>query len=697
MAIRSQIYMPHIDGLRCVAVMAVLLFHFGIPALGGGYVGVDVFFVISGYLITKGIVDELARTGNFSFSHFYSRRIRRIIPALIATLALTTVLAMLSLTPADLVAYGKSLIASSVSLSNMLFWSESGYFDAASQTKPLLHTWSLSVEEQFYLFWPALIYLAFRLFGKRGFVWSILAAGVLSFIANCLVVAAHHVGYKSDLFFLPQFRVFEFAIGALGCFVVNKLSSFRWLHELLMALGLAIVAYSVVWLREGMVFPYVKAMAPCLGALLVILAHRSTIAGALLTNKTVTWIGSISYSLYLTHWPVVVFVDQYLPVTAWEIKLAVMASLSLASATALHYWVEARFRYSGASPARGNPVGRIIAGSVAMFVFGTAVYASNGMMWRYNYFVPGSTGMSAMARRGSALQGQPAFVPLSATEIQAGESGRFADLMTACNVQVLGDVKRCFMDRPVQVLFLGNSHEPDAFNAFNHLYGKDPRVNLINFGTVNDCATVLTLHSISSATQSLACDKRFKTLNDEKFLRHVSVLVYNAHQGFDDVARDLWRMLELVKRKNPSIKIIAIGSYMQDKIACSSLYNKYGTYDACKRPEFVESFDPAEREASPVPQVKTLDYVYISKYELFCKGEKLAMCTMYANGEPAFYDRDHLSMGFARYMGDRIVATHLADLIAVGLPMPGGANQKLSGKYSPAQTQSLSIQAGPKR
>jgi peptidoglycan/LPS O-acetylase OafA/YrhL len=705
MAARSQIYMPHIAGLRCFAVMAVLLFHFGVPGMGGGYVGVDVFFVISGYLITNGIVEEIARTGSFSFGHFYSRRIRRIIPALIATLAVTTILAIASLTPADLVAYGKSLMASSISLSNLLFWSQSGYFDAASQTKPLLHTWSLSVEEQFYMFWPAIIYLAYRLFSRRGLVWSIVAAGLLSFIANHFVVAAHNVGYKSDLFFLPQFRVFEFAIGAMGCFVAKKLPSSRWLHELLMALGLALIAYSIAWLREGMVFPYVKAIAPCLGALLVILAHRSTSAGAVLTNKTATWIGAISYSLYLTHWPILVFVDQYLPVAAWGIKFSVMALFSLVTAAALHYWVEVRYRYSPSSPVRGNVIGPIIASAIAMSVLGAAVFDSNGMIWRYNYFMPGSFGGSmaggalapplkksdpaAVTDETLKTQAQPVFRPLSATEIEAGKNRRFADLATACNIQVLQDARRCFMDRPVQVLFFGNSHEPDAFNAFNHLYGKDPRVNLINFGTVNDCVRVLTPGSISSPTQNLACDKRFGTLNDEKFLRHVNVLVYNVHQGFDEVARDLWGILELLKKKNPSIRIIAIGSYMQTKMDCSSLYNKYGTYDACKREEFVESFDPDERSLSPIPQVKTLDYIYISKYELFCKRGKLATCTIYANGEPAFYDQDHLSIGFARYMGDRILETHRADLKAVGLPVPDGTGLKLSGTDPPAQTKKL--------
>lgn len=670
--------MPHVDGLRCLAVMSVLLFHFSVPGWGGGYVGVDVFFVISGYLITKIIAHEVVNTGRFNFRNFYARRIRRILPALIGTQAVTTVLVIVSLTPADLVAYGKSLAASAFSLSNILFWSESGYFDAASKTKPLLHTWSLSVEEQFYLFWPTFIYLSHRFFGRKGLVWSIAVVGVASFIANYVTVTAHGVDFKSDLFFLPQYRVFEFAIGGGGSLLVKKLPRSRGLHEVMMGLGLLLIAYSITWLREGMVFPYVKGIAPCLGALLVIAGSEAKTVGALFTNRPVVWIGTISYSLYLTHWPIVIFMEQFLPTTTWAVQFALMTVLSFATAVALHHLVETRFRYAG--PAMGHPklVARILATSVAMCLLGVVVLASNGMLWRYNYFTPGTLSGDKVAlakdhsdaSRPDAGSVTPPFHPLSSADINAGKGRRFADLATACNIQVLSDPKRCFMDRPVQVLFFGNSHEPDAFNAFNHIYGKDPRVNLINFGTVNSCDMVLHGDTVSSPRHELGCDERFRTLNDKNFLKRVSIVVYNTHQGFDLVAKDLWRAMEMMKRKNPSMRIIAIGSYLQTSMECSSLYNKYRTYDACKSSEFVNYIALDERARSPVPQVKSLDYIYISKYELFCRNAVLSTCTVFANGEPAFYDQDHLSMGFARYMGDRIVETHRDDLVRAGLPDP---------------------------
>lgn len=671
---RGSSYLRHVDGLRCVAVMAVLLFHFGVPGLGGGYVGVDVFFVISGYLITGIIAREVTATGRFDFGNFYARRIRRIFPALLATLAATTMLAIASLTPADLVAFGKSLLASAVSLSNFLFWSESGYFDAASKTKPLLHTWSLSVEEQFYVLWPAFLYLCGRLGGRKGLFWGIALAGAASFLANYKAVSAGGIGYQSDLFFLPHFRVFEFAIGGLGSFLVAKTLLPRWARETAMVVGLGLIIWSIVHLREGVVFPYANALAPCLGTLLVILANDSRIAGRLLTNRLAVWGGRISYSLYLVHWPIVVFVDQYLPTLSWWGKFVLMAGLSLLAAVVLHYGIEARFRHGGTV---ANSNGRrlltgVLVSALVLGSAGMAVASSSGMPWRYRYFTPGSFSQATNAASTDAGTSEPPFLPLDAAAIDAGKTRRFEDLANACRIDLLSDAARCHRERPSQVLIFGNSHEPDAFNAFNRIYGKDTRVNLINFGTANDCAIAIGSSGISSPTQSSGCAARFQILNDRDFLDHIDVIVYNAHQGFDPVARDLWAVLEAVQARNPKIHIVAIGSYLQTKMECAALYNKYRSSTACKRPEFVDYHYPNEREITTVPQVKTLDYLYISKYRLLCGGDKLESCTTFANGELAFYDQHHLSRGMAWYLGERIAQVHRADLARIGLSVPGG-------------------------
>lgn len=670
-------YLPHVDGLRCLAVLAVLLFHFGVPGLGGGYVGVDVFFVISGYLITGIIVREVTATGRFDFGKFYARRIRRIFPALLATLAATTFLAIASLTPADLAAFGRSLLASAVSLSNFQFWSESGYFDAASKTKPLLHTWSLSVEEQFYLLWPAFLYLCGRLGGRKGLLWGIAVAGLLSFMANHRAVSAGEIGYQSDLFFLPHFRVFEFAIGGLGSFLATRSGLPSWAREAAMLAGLGLIAWSIVHLREGAVFPYANAIAPCLGTLLVILAVDSRVGDVLLANRWAVWGGRISYSLYLVHWPIVVFVEQYLPTVSWWGKFTLMAALSLLAAVALHYRIEARFRHGGAA---ANIKGRRVMPAVLLSALvlggsGVAIASSGGMSWRYRYFTPGSVPQAASAEPTDRGASEPPFSPLDAAMIDAGKARRFHDLAKACRIDMLFNAASCHMQRPSQVLLFGNSHEPDAFNAFNRIYGNDTRVNLISFGTVNDCAIAVDAGGVSSSTEASGCAARFRILNGKDFLDRIDVIVYNAHQGFDPVARDIWAALEAIQTRNPRIRIVAIGSYLQTAMECAALYNKYRSSAACKRSEFVNYHYPDERVISPVPQVKTLDYLYISKYRLLCGGDNLAGCETFANGELAFYDQHHLSRGFAQHLGQRIARVHRADLARIGLPVPEGVEQ----------------------
>lgn len=316
-------YRPDIDGLRAIAVLSVVAFHADIRSLRGGYVGVDVFFVISGYLITGIIRDELA-AGRFSVAEFYKRRAHRIFPALFAMMAVVTVISAFVLLPSELVDYGWSVVATCLSGSNFLFYAETGYFDAEAGAKPLLHTWSLAIEEQYYVVWPLLMILLAR----RGWSLPLSTAALLAVsLATSVVWLAAD---PSGAFYLLPSRAWELLIGGLAATAPLPRVP-RWLREAAALAGLLMIAYAVRRYSNVTPFPGLAALVPCVGTALVIAIGRDglTFVGRGLGLAPMRWIGLISYSMYLWHWPVIVFakIGLLLPTTP-----LVQAGILLASA-----------------------------------------------------------------------------------------------------------------------------------------------------------------------------------------------------------------------------------------------------------------------------------------------------------------------------------------------------------------------------
>ena len=292
-------YEPGIDGLRAFAVLAVMFFHLGVPGFTGGFVGVDVFFVISGFLITRLIYRE-TKAGGFSFAKFYARRARRILPALAVTLLGTAVAAAIIAAPAQFQSLLTSLISAALGVSNFYFWMESGYFAADDLSTPLLHTWTLGVEEQFYLLWPAVIVLLAAFRSKAVLMGAVVFMGGLSLAAAEYAIGQ---GHAAAAFFLMPTRIVEFAIGA--CLVwISRDGDNRW-KELCCALGFAAIAAAVFLYTPQTRFPGVTALLPCAGAALLITGASSRYAGLALRSRTAVWIGRRSYSLYLMHWPLI--------------------------------------------------------------------------------------------------------------------------------------------------------------------------------------------------------------------------------------------------------------------------------------------------------------------------------------------------------------------------------------------------------
>lgn len=338
-------YRPEIDGLRAIAVAPVILFHGGFDLFSGGFVGVDVFFVISGYLITGIIINEMA-SGTFSLVNFWERRARRILPALFFLVLACLPFAWLWFTPEDFRGFAKSMIAVSTFWSNFLFWDESGYFDTAAELKPLLHTWSLAVEEQYYIIFP-LFLLAIWQFGKRQVL------GLLAFIFALSLGMAHwgSYHYPAATFFLPHTRTWELLIGAFVAFFLQTRPDWNNqpaspMVQIAGLAGLGLIGTAVFAFDHNTPFPGLFALVPTVGtALIILFARPGSLANWALSLRPLVGIGLISYSAYLWHQPLFAFVKYKSFGEPSTLLMAVLCLLVLPLAWLSWRFVEQPFRY----------------------------------------------------------------------------------------------------------------------------------------------------------------------------------------------------------------------------------------------------------------------------------------------------------------------------------------------------------------
>ncbi len=437
-------YRADIDGLRAIAVLAVIFFHAGIPGFSGGFVGVDIFFVISGFLITTIILKEIS-TGKFSVARFYERRIRRIFPALFPVITFTVVIASLLFDPGTFKAFSTSITSTTFFYSNILFWSESGYFDAASITKPLLHTWSLAVEEQFYIFFPLLLITIHR-FSKNRYLPWVVGAGLIPCIyglglnnlikeiydSNNLLprqvviifllflyitifpilynifnrlsknqyvpwllgitlislFASIYGAYANQVttFYLVPTRAWELLFGSfLSLGVIPQLQS-NVQRNLCSIAGLGLIVFSAGFYSETTPFPGASALAPVLGASFIIysgMGERSSLISRLLSHKPVVYIGLISYSLYLWHWPLIVFAKYlvFRELTSLEMTGIILATVTISALS--QKFIEQPFRgRETIIPDRKKLFALSAMVMIIAAIIGNTIYFQNGMSYR---------------------------------------------------------------------------------------------------------------------------------------------------------------------------------------------------------------------------------------------------------------------------------------------------------------------------
>jgi peptidoglycan/LPS O-acetylase OafA/YrhL len=366
-------YRADIDGLRAVAVLSVLAFHAFPDVMKAGFIGVDVFFVISGFLISSIIFENLDR-GTFSFAEFYGRRIKRIFPALSLVLLSCLVFGWFGLLEDEYKQLGKHVAAGSAFISNFALWQESGYFNNAAETKPLLHLWSLAIEEQFYIVWPLLMWLVWR---RKLLFWLVFAALLISsFAISVYLVRVDRVA----AFYFPGSRVWELLAGVLLAYLAVRPSRWQpssWHRNLASVLGASLIALAFFKIDKNRPYPGSWALLPELGAFLIVFAGSAAWFNRfVLSNKWLVWVGLISFPLYLWHWPILSFmriVESETPHMSYRI-MALALSFLLAWLT--YRFVEKPIRTGSYS---GTKTLSLIGLIVALGLTGWAIFQNNGM------------------------------------------------------------------------------------------------------------------------------------------------------------------------------------------------------------------------------------------------------------------------------------------------------------------------------
>jgi len=375
-------YRPEIDGLRALAVIPVILFHAGFDIFKGGFVGVDIFFVISGYLITTILIEDI-ENNKFSIINFYERRARRILPALYFIMLVCVPFAWMWMLPSQMKDFSLSLITVSFFTSNFLFWRESGYFEALADQKPLLHTWSLAVEEQFYLLFPIFLIFVWR-FGKNKVFWIIIFMTLTSLILS-------EWGWRNKPianFYLAPTRAWEIFSGAIVAFIIQKKGIQK--NNVLALIGLIAVVFSIFTFDESTPFPSLYAIVPIIGALLIVLfAEKTTITAKILRTKALVAVGLISYSAYLWHQPLFALARIKLDQKPSEILMVTLSILSLALAVISWRYIEKPFRRKDKKSLSSKSVLVFsISGILIFTVFGVLGYNND----RFNGIVGGDVG-----------------------------------------------------------------------------------------------------------------------------------------------------------------------------------------------------------------------------------------------------------------------------------------------------------------
>lgn len=614
-------YRPDVDGLRAIAVLAVVAFHAFPDKIRGGFVGVDVFFVISGFLISSIILEKVA-SGTFTFADFYARRIRRILPALVLVVLSVASFGYFVLVEDEFAVLGKHLISAAAFLSNLTLYQESGYFDAGGDSKPLLHLWSLAIEEQFYMVWP----VAVVFFARKGWRLGVLITGVAvaSFLANLILVRWD----ESAAFYWPVSRFWELmAGGALAHLARTRTAVISRYADLKSFVGLGLVLVSVYLLRADRAFPGWWALLPVLGTTLLISSPTAWLNRHVLSLKPLVWVGLISYPLYLWHWPLLSYAHVLEDRTPLGRTRLILVALSFVLAALTYLVVERPIRFGG-----GPNRERLLIGGLALVgVFGLTAFTAPQSMNR-EMVAPQLVNRGDIGHEEFYDYMKQNYFPCQAHEIASG-AGKYRGLV------------RCFQTKQAQptTVIIGDSHAEHLLIGFAeanpgesvayYLRSPPPILDNLRFNQVFEY--VLADPAITDVVLTFYWRAPNLLLEEEQLRRTVIEL------------RSAGKRVHLVKN-GPRFSFFPQrckydGAVLREANKCEE-----SAADALPNEAFYSRiFDRVAKETgSNLIEIKSL----------FCSE---ATCSMSASGQLLFRDRHHLNVAGAKHAAQRLSLTTL--------------------------------------
>jgi peptidoglycan/LPS O-acetylase OafA/YrhL len=618
----SQKYYPIIDGLRALAVMLVIYFHAFPEKLSGGFIGVDIFFVISGFLITKNIHTDL-KNNNFNFINFYSRRIKRILPSLLLVLFSSFIFGWYFLTFDEFKQLGKHIAGATTFISNITLWYESGYFDNSGETKPLLHLWSLAVEEQFYIFWPIMLWLAWK--KNLNLIFVTLTALIASFTLNIFAIGVDQAG----TFYLPITRGWELLAGAVLAMLIDstQIKSGAVANSIATA-GFAMIVMGAILLNKSTSFPGWWALLPVSGCIFIIVSgNKSVVNKILLSNKLMVWLGIISYPLYLWHWTLLSFarIAEARTLDAHIKYKAILLAILLA-------WISYKFFEK---PIR---VGKKIPENFKLWIL-ISLMALIGFL-----------GFLTSKHEGKIYGKREGFQNIYKGEIGHLEFHKYVSQnfyeCTPKNIAQKADrwegYVRCQqskINQPIDIALLGNSHAEHLFIGFAEGL---PQKNVVYYANTG---------LPSGANKSY--EEVFQHIHQSPTIKHIVISM--DWIGLTNLKQAEVEILEIADQLTAKGKTVYVAdgvpAFSFDPIRCKGIRFPY-TETMCTEPKKANQYEEMLKRIS----IKSPNIQLLQTMKYFCHEKE---CSMIQGGELLYRDNNHLNINGSQYLGKKIIGENV--------------------------------------